>query len=154
MKRIIFLSLLSFLFGLTNITDAATIDPMNLERTIKRATALVAPSENANVSYDAAKEHVSLSFSTSPDYQEATVDAYRRWRINQWSVLQEFMLSRIPVKTISVETNRIEDGTLVRYTHSKRHSDKYGDIHGNKLWLRTGRVMEKSAGSDTWEKVK
>ncbi len=154
MKRMIALNLVGFLLGFSGIANAGTVDAMNLERTIKAATALVAPSENASVSYEAETEHVSVSFSTSPNYQEATVDAYRRWRINQWAVLQEFMLSRIPVKSISVETNRIEDGTLVRYTHSKRHSDKYGDIHGNKLWLRTGRVMEKPKGSDTWEKVK
>lgn len=153
MKQYLLLSLFSFLFVLTHIVDAAAVDPMNLERTIKAATALVTPTENASVSYNETKEQVSISFTTSPDYQEATADAYRRWRINQWSVLQEFMLSRIPVKFISVETNRTEDGTLVRYTHSKRHADKYGDIHGNKLWLRTGRVMEKSAGSDTWEKA-
>lgn len=154
MKRIIAFTLAGFLLGFSGISHAATVDPMNLERTIKSATNLIAPSDNATVSYDAETEQVFLSFDTKPDYNEATGDAYRRWRINQWAVLQEFMLSRIPVKFISVETQRTEDGTLVRYTHSKRHSDKYGDINGNKLWLRTGRVMQKVSGSDTWEKVK
>ena len=154
MKRMITFSLIGIFLGTISIPETFALDPMNLERTIKSATALIAPSENARVDYNAEIEHVSLSFSTSSDYPEASGDAYRRWRINQWAVLQEFMLSRIPVKTISVETHRLEDGVLVRYTHSKRHSDKYGDIHSNKLWLRTGRVMQKPNGSDVWEKVK
>lgn len=154
MKRMIVFTLVGFLFGFSGIANAKTVDPTHLERTIKAATSLVTPSEDASVSYDVATEQVAISFSTRADYPEASGDAYRRWRINQWAVLQEFMLAKIPVKFISVETHRTEDGTLVRYTHSKRHSDKYGDINGNKLWLRTGRVMQKIVGSDAWEKVK
>ncbi len=154
MKRIIAFSLIGLVLGFSTIAHAATVDPMNLERTIESATSLISPSTDASVSYDAATEQVAIAFSTRADYPEASGDAFRRWRINQWAVLQEFMLARIPVKFISVETQRTEDGTTVRYTHSKRHSDKYGDINGNKLWLRTGRVMQKLVGSDTWEKVK
>jgi len=154
MKRMMTLSLIAFLFVFTPITPANAVGSTILERTIKSATTLIVPTENASVSYDAEKEHISISFSTGPDYREGAIDLYRRWRINQWAVLQEFKLSKIPVKMISVETNRTEDGTLVRYTHSKRHSDKYGDIHSNKLWLRTGRVMEKSPNSETWQKIK
>lgn len=153
-KRIALWLAVALLGGLPLSSGAAGIDQDLLERTVTAAEANVVPPLDVKVIYEPLTEHVYVSFKTPPDYKGSSDDSYRRWRSNQWSVLQEFMLSRIPVKFISVETNDPDNQRLIRYTHSSRHADKYGDIHENKLWLRTATIAEKKRGSDVWEKMK
>ncbi|MFQ5597875.1 MAG: hypothetical protein ACE5GK_07480 [Nitrospiria bacterium] len=132
---------------------AQALDRSLLEKTLQAAKANVVPSQDVEVVYDVETKHVHISFTTPPDYRVSSDGDYRRWRSNQWSVLQEFMLSRIPVESVTVETNDINNDRLIRYRHRAAHVDKYGDIRENRLWLRTARGTQKRKGSDTWEKI-
>lgn len=135
------------------LSHAQEIDRALLEKTLKAATANVFPSNDANVLYEPLTKEITITFTTPSDYKESTADPYRRWRRNQWSVLQEFRLSRIPVEKVRVETNDLDGKRLIQYTHSATHADKYGDIYENRLWLRTARGKQKRLGSDRWEKI-
>lgn len=124
-----------------------------LEKTVHAAKTNIFPSNDASVNYDTSTKQVHISFTTPQDYEGDSGDEYRRWRRNQWAVLQEFMLSKIPVDSVIIETNDVDGKYLIRYKHTARHVDKYGDIHGNRLWLRTARGTQKRIGSDKWEKI-
>lgn len=152
-KRILMVWVVVFLF--TPFSSLAQeIDQALLEKTVKTATSNIFPSNDAHVLYEPLTQEIYITFTTPSGYKESTDDPYYRWRRNQWAVLQEFKLSRIPVEKVSVETNDINGERLIRYTHTATHSDKYGDIHENRLWLRTARGKQKRLGEDQWEKIK
>jgi len=152
-KRIVFWLVFAVFSGLPFLNQAMGLDSALLEKTVISAKAHVVPANEVKIIYEPLTEHLYISFVTPPDYKGSSADSYRRWRSNQWSVLQEFMLSRIPVKFVSVETNDLENQRLIRYTHTNRHVDKYGDIHENRLWLKTAVATQKRPNSDTWEKL-
>ncbi len=153
-KRKVLWLAIGWIFILPPMSQATGIDRDLLERTVVAARANVFPSKDVKVIYEPMTEHLYISFTTPKDYKRSSGDSVWRWRSNQWSVLQEFMLSRIPVKFVSVETNDLEEERQLRYTHTHLHTDKYGDIRENRLWLKTATITEKRRGSESWEKIK
>lgn len=130
------------------------VDATLLEKTIMSATSIMSPSNDASISYDTEAKHVYISFTTPLNYRVSSADAFSRWRHNQWVVLQEFKLSKIPVARITIESNLLEGKGSRRYTHTAENSDTYGDLKSNRFWLKTAIVEEKKADADTWEKIK
>ena len=151
MKQVLMMLVAGFLASIPFSADAADINQALLERTIAGAKSFMSPSDDASASYDPETKHLYISFTTPPDYKTSQADYYERWRHNQWVFLQEFRLSKIPVKSVTIETNLVDSEGSLRYTHKAVHVDKYADLHSDGLWLRTGKAFKKKPGSDKWE---
>jgi len=155
MKQVLMVLALGLVTGNPFLGHAAEVSPSLLERTIAGAKTFMSLSDDVKVSYDSEAEHLHIAFTTPENYTESEEDRFERWRHNQWVFLQEFRLSKIPVKWVSIETNLVNgEGLgegLLRYTHKAVHVDKYADLYSDSLWLRTGKASRKKPDSKQWE---
>jgi len=151
MRQVLMMLAVGLLVSIPLSSEATEFNQALLERTISGAKTFMSPSDDASVSYDVETEHLFISFTTPGNYSQSEEDYYERWRHNQWVFLQEFRLSRIPVKWVTIDTNLVDGEGFLRYTHKALHVDKYADLYSDSLWLRTGKASKKKPGSDKWE---
>ena len=151
---LLFFFLLALFAFAPSITRADAVEAGRLVRTIAAAKANMSPADDARVAYDPEAREIRIAFTTLPSYIESEDDPYARWRHNQWAVLQEFKLAKIPVDWVTVETNLLNGEGMLRYRHTAEHVDKYADLRSDGLWRRTGRRYLKKVGSKAWERVR
>ena len=150
--RSLVMGMVLFLSAIT-LCEAETVHEGLIGETIKSAEALVLLSSDAKVSYKASTKHVKIAFTTPSDYKRDFSDFFHRWRHNQWVVLQEFKRSKIPVRTVTIETNYVDSGTIMRHTHSAAHVDKYAKLPSDDLWLKAAKSYQRNTGSEKWKKL-
>jgi len=155
MKSKILVSICVFCLIVVNsrAKSALQIDEVLLKGTIEVAESLVFPPNDVKITYNKSTKEVYVKFKTLSSYKVNFSDFYLRWRDNQWIVLQEFKKAKIPVSTVTVETNHYDMSGHMKFIHSAEHIDKYAKRSSDEMWLRTGEIYQKSKGSDKWEKV-
>jgi len=153
--KFLFLGLTCLLFlGIMGLySKAGQIDEVLLKGTIETAESRVSPPYNVRISYNKDSKAVYVKFKTPSSYKINFADFYRRWRDNQWIVLQEFKKAEIPVNKVTIETNHHDMSGQMKFVHLAEHVDKYAKKPSDELWIRTGTAYQKAKGSDKWEKV-
>ena len=113
------------------------------------------PATNVKVSYDKIKKEVFVRFDTPiskmPDGGWGKL--WAPWKLTQLLVLQEFEKAKIPIKSITVETN-FYSGEFCKITNKANDIKRYANSYSEEeAWHKSGHAWMKKRGSNIWKKV-